>query len=114
MSGFGYDRKRVGAFLQNLRMKETNYTQEDLAEQIGCSPRTIVDIEGGRVGMSIEMLLSVCRVLKTTPNEVLLQSSGEEACWIVEAMSALTPEQRAVALRILTPYIESVTSPEGK
>lgn len=109
MSAFAYDRKRVGAFLQNLRMTETNYTQEDLAEAIGCSPRTIVDIEGGRVGMSIETLLSLCRVLKTTPSAVLLQNDSEEALWICEAFSSLSPEHRKVALQILSPYIDSVS-----
>jgi len=59
--------------------------------------------------MSTEMLLTLCRLLGTTPNEVLLEKEFEEAEWINDRLASLTSEQRKVALRILSPYIESVS-----
>ena len=110
---FAYDRKRAGIILQTKRLRE-NYTQEKLAEVAGCSPRTIVDIEGGKVGMSIEMLLTLCSLLKTTPDEVLLGEGNGSVEWLVEEMRALTPEQRKVAIDIISPYIQSVLRSDAK
>lgn len=76
---------------------------------IGCSSGTIAAIEGGSVGMSTEMLLSLCRLLKATPNEILLEKEFDEAEWISDRLASLSPEHRKVALQILSPYIDSVS-----
>lgn len=44
---------------------ERKLAQDKLAEKAGCSVRTITDIEGGTVGMSIERLPTLRRLLHT-------------------------------------------------
>lgn len=107
MSVFNYDRKRSGAFLQEKRM-ECKLSQDKLAEKAGCSVRTITDIEGGTVGMSIERLLTLCQLLHTTPDEVLLGADTGGESWLHAELARLTPEQRHTALAIVAPYIESL------
>lgn len=91
-----------------------DYTQEKLAELIECSSGTIASIEVGTVGMSTETLLALCRLLKTTPNEVLLGNVNDEHAWLTDQLMLLTPEQRKVAIDIISPYIQSVLHPDAK
>ena len=102
-----YNRKRAGALLQAKR-NALGYTQEQLAELVGCSWGTIAAIEGGTAGTSIDTLLTLCRLLHTTPNEVLLEADFDEAAWLADRLAHLSPEQRSTAIAILAPFIDSV------
>lgn len=102
-----YDRKHMGALLQAKR-HAMGYTQEQLAELVGCSWGTIAAIEGGTAGTSIDTLLKLCHLLRTTPNEVLLDANPDEVAWLADRFTHLTPEQRTTAIAILSPYIDSV------
>lgn len=81
MPDFYYDRRRSGAFSRGKRM-ERKLSQDKLAEKAGCSVRTITDIEGGTVGMSIERLPTLRRLLHTTPDEVLLGADTGGESWL--------------------------------
>lgn len=110
IAAFTYDRKQSGAYLQRKRL-DAKLTQEKLAEKAGCSQRTIADIEGGAVGMSIELMLTLSRILHTTPNEILLGVDSAGTAWLTEVFAGLSPEQKRVATAIITPYLESVAQP---
>lgn len=93
-----YDRGRSGAIIQQKR-EAAHLTQEKLAERVGCTWRTITDIERGKVGMSIDMLLALCDQLHCTPNEVLLARPPETDTHFARAFAALTPaQQRAIGV----------------
>jgi transcriptional regulator with XRE-family HTH domain len=60
----------VGAFMQSLR-KEQGMTQKDLAERIGVSDKTISKWENGNSMPDTSILLSLCKELDISVNELL-------------------------------------------
>ena len=63
--------KQVGKNVK-ARRKERHLTQAQLAELAEVSVNHISHIENGTVAMSLESLLSICRALNVTPNDILL------------------------------------------
>jgi len=66
--------------------------------------------ERGAVGMSIETLMSLCDVLKTTPNNLLLpgdRAEDDELQWAIEALTNASDHVRASAIDILRSYLRS-------
>jgi len=61
--------KRVKTMRQNLGM-----TQEEFAERLNCTNSHIGKIENGKVGISIDLLVSVANTLHTTVDQLLLDS----------------------------------------
>lgn len=62
---------RIGKNIKQLR-QELNMTQAQLAEQAQISDVHISHIETGKVAMSLDTLLAICRALNATPNDILL------------------------------------------
>ena len=86
-------------------------TREQMAEKLDKSLRMVGDLERGSVGMSIETLLSLCSVLKTTPNDLLLfEETGKdsELDWAMNTLSNVPDHVRASAIEILRAYLRSV------
>ena len=105
-----YQKKKVGNRIRERRTA-IGLTQEQLAEKIDKSWRFIADLERGTVGMSIETLLCLCSVLKTTPNDLLLfrQSSNDsELAWAMDTLACASDHVRASAIDILRAYLRSV------
>ena len=57
---------------QNIGMRRVNagYSQEQFADLVGISKTTLGRIERGESAPRTETVISVCRELKTTPNEI--------------------------------------------
>ena len=62
--------KSIGEFIQELR-KEKGLTQRELASQIGISDKTISKWENGNSVPDTSMLLSLCKALDISVNELL-------------------------------------------
>ena len=109
MSDFVYDKAAVGSRIRQKRLA-MHMTQEKVAEKTEKSIRRITEIERGTVGMSIETLLCICEVLKTTPNDLLLSEakpSDSELDWLIEALSNASDHVRSSAIDILRSYLRS-------
>ncbi|MFV8829519.1 helix-turn-helix domain-containing protein [Alkalihalobacterium sp. APHAB7] len=53
-------------------IRETNrMTQQKLAEEAGLSIRYIIDIEGGKRNVTIDVLYNLARALNTSPSAIL-------------------------------------------
>ncbi|WP_446896966.1 helix-turn-helix domain-containing protein [Clostridium sp. LBM24168] len=65
--------EKLGKRIKSIR-KNSNITQEQLAEMTGLSNNYISNIERNRSIPSIETLLKICNSLKVTPDLVLLDS----------------------------------------
>ena len=107
---FFYDKAAVGRRIRKRRM-EMHLTREQMAEKLDKSMRMVGDIERGTVGMSIETLLNLCSVLKTTPNDLLLfdqTANDSELAWALDALSHASDHVRASAIDILRAYLRSV------
>ncbi|MFD2114592.1 helix-turn-helix domain-containing protein [Paenibacillus yanchengensis] len=109
-----YNKKQVGERIRERR-KSFNLTQEDFAERIGRVPKFCADIERGQVGMSIETLLSICSLLKLTPNELLLPDStifttenNTEIDMITSALQQCNDQQRKDAYALLKLFLTAI------
>ena len=60
------------AVAQNVRRfrEEAGFTQEGLAEKLGFSTSHIANIEGGKTGISDEILASLCNIFNKKPSEI--------------------------------------------
>ena len=67
------DQEKIGKFLASLR-KEKKLTQQELAEKLGVSDRTIGNWENGRNMPDLSLFKPLCQELDITINELL---SGE-------------------------------------
>ena len=57
--------------LKELR-KAKGYRQEDLADALGVSRQTIIDIENNKYDASLELAMRLARYLQTTVEELFL------------------------------------------
>lgn len=65
------NKKIIGNNIQTLR-NICGMTQAELAEKAGVSTDHISHIEIGSGSVSLPLLLEICRLLNTTPNDILL------------------------------------------
>lgn len=75
---------KIGERLRDLRVQR-DMSQTALAATLSTKQSNISDIERGARGLTVQQLVKICRVLKTTPNAVL----GEK-----EATQKTAPQDR--------------------
>ncbi|WP_027085819.1 helix-turn-helix domain-containing protein [Cohnella panacarvi] len=107
-----YDKKAVGERIRTRR-KALNISQEEFAERIGRVPKFCADIERGQTGMSIETMLSICSLLKMSPNHLLLGTSDQtkphdETELIIAALEQCTEKQRKDAYALLKLFLTAI------
>ena len=102
-----YDKQAVGRRIR-VQRKAMNLTIEEIAERIDKSAKFCADVERGLTGVSIETLLSMCNVLKMSPNMILLGSMlSEDSDNSFEGILAqCTPAQRVRALEFLQLFVK--------
>lgn len=62
-------KQNIGTEIENRR-KELNITQQELAEYLGLSRISIVNLEAGRCSTTFENIYKICCALNITPNEL--------------------------------------------
>lgn len=106
-----YDKKRVGKRIRKQR-DALEISREQMAEHIRRVPRFCGDIERGKVGMSIETMLSICNLLKLSPNDLLIDSEADstsnETELIMVALHNCTEKQRKDALALLKLFLNAI------
>ena len=103
------DQKKIGAFLKDLR-RERGITQEQLAEQLGVSGRTISRWETGNNMPDISLLVEIAEVFDVSIPEIIKgerksEVMKEEAKEVAETMSdyaAAEKEQLVKSVRNLS------------
>lgn len=63
------DRKSLGARIKAQRIK-CGLSQEEFAEKLHCTSSHIGKVENGKVGVSIELLVSIANELQTTVDQL--------------------------------------------
>lgn len=106
-----YDRKAVGNEIRRRRLA-LGLTQEQAAEKIDRALRFYSRIELGDVGMSVDTLLEICALLKTTPDALLIGKASDNAAsnyqWIAEVIANCPVEKRQTAIDLLKVYLKSI------
>ncbi len=100
----------IGNKLHSFR-KRVGMTQADVAEKAGISDRTYADIERGTVNMRIDTVLRICKVLRITPDEILIakeDNTNIECEEILKRMDLCSEKERRTALKILDVYLKSL------
>lgn len=107
-----YDKKAVGERIR-ARRKALDISQEEFAERIGRVPKFCADIERGQAGMSIETMLSICSLLKLSPDQLLIGDSSQtvsdnETELIISALNQCTEKQRKDAYALLKLFLAAI------
>ena len=101
--------RSIGEKLFAIR-KRMGMTQAQVAEASDLSINTYAEIERGEVNTSIESIMSICRALHITPDDILTERPegvADEAD-ILARLQACRPRDKATALSILDAFLRSL------
>ncbi len=102
-----YDIIKSGKRIKELR-KCRNMTQEQFAEKLGMSVKTVAKIEAGTNGTTVETLLSMANVLGTTIGYLAVGEATMMNQRLVEAFESIPSDKQELALKILEGIIEKI------
>ena len=98
------DYKLIGARIKAAREK-CRITQEALAEQADITAVYLSKIENGKVHPTLEVLATLCAILKCDPGELLGNTLPESADYrtdqITQLFSSLSPSVKPIAVDLL-------------
>ena len=89
-------------------------TREELAEQIGVSPRFCYDLEMGLKGMSVSTLSNLVTVLGVSADYLLFGESPEDkGCATgISLIESCPPEKSEYLNKIISCYLQALKDPE--
>ena len=67
-----------------LAREKSRLTQEQLAEQLECTPQYLSDLERGVVGISVALLKRLCVVLGVSSDDILFAEESKNALETIE------------------------------
>jgi putative transcriptional regulator len=79
MSSIGYiDLVKLANVIKLKRIEIGNFSQQQLAEMVGCSRQTIISIEAGKMNPSVEIALKLSHALNTSVDALFSIEEGED------------------------------------
>ncbi|MGN0500527.1 MAG: helix-turn-helix domain-containing protein [Ruminococcus sp.] len=100
----------IGNKLLTFR-KQKGLTQAEIAELAEISDRTYADIERGSTNMRMETLVSICKALNITPNQILIDDDNSlqiEQERLFKQLNSCKTKERETALKLLSVYLNSL------
>lgn len=90
-------------------------TREELAEQIGVSPRFCYDLEMGLKGMSVTTLSNLVDVLGVSADYLLFgEPEQNQGCAAgISLIESCPPEKREYLIKIISCYLQALKGTEG-
>lgn len=83
-------------------------TQEAFAEMVGLGVKHISAIERGAVGVSLNTIQTICRVLAISSDALLFEDSGKnDVTTIAMRLERLSPKQYKIAEDVLNKLMEA-------
>lgn len=104
---FMFDKFEVGNRLADLRLRK-GYSQENLAEKIGCSVITISRWENGNTHMKSQDIFELCSVLDISA-DVLLGLESKDVVY-EDMLMGLSSEQRKIVYVTMSAMIMAMKS----
>lgn len=97
---------------QRLRAKreQAGYTRERLGELCALSPRFIANIELGDSTFSLDSLMTVCRVLSCSSDDLLFGNTANTHLWdeTTDKLRQLDPKYRAPVDKVVQGLLEMI------
>ena len=85
------------------------YTQSALAEKIGVGNKHVSDIELGRAGISVDVLIRLCEVLDVDSDYILFgKMTVDRNNPFNKLLDNLLPQQALQAQKLLDAYVKSL------
>ena len=72
--------------------EEMGYTREKFAEKLDVSVSYLAELERGRTGISVKMLIKVCNVLGLSADYVLFGEERSDDKMRLDAINRISPE----------------------
>ncbi len=93
-----------------LAREKSRLTQEQLAEQLECTPQYLSDLERGVVGISVALLKRLCVVLGVSSDDILFAEESKNTLETIEEKGrVLSDRQFQLLVEIVDRYIEAVS-----
>ena len=93
-----------------LAREKSRLTQEQLAEQLECTPQYLSDLERGVVGISVALLKRLCVVLGVSSDNILFAEESKNTLETIEEKGrVLSDRQFQLLVEIVDRYIEAVS-----
>jgi transcriptional regulator with XRE-family HTH domain len=88
-----------------LLREQRSWSQDRLAEGVGCSKNQISDLERGNRGLTLVWMQRIATALGVSPGELLPKADNplpltDEEQQLIELYRISTPDQRATFLRV--------------
>ena len=92
-----------------LAREKSRLTQEQLAEQLECTPQYLSDLERGVVGISVALLKRLCVVLGVSSDDILFAEESKNTLETIEEKGrVLSDRQFQLLVEIVERYIDAV------
>ena len=106
---------QIGQRVREMREK-AGYTREKLGELCVLSPRFIANVEFGDSALSLDSLMTVCRVLSCSSDYLLFGDSVNAEAWAETAdkLSQLDIAYQPSVNKAVQGIIETIIKAEGK
>lgn len=92
------NQKKIGSFIAKKR-KEKNLTQQELAEKVGVTNRTIINWENGKNIPDYSLLIPLCEILEITIDELINGESTKQSKDTIELVIEYLERNRKVNLK---------------
>lgn len=81
--------------------EKMGYTREKFAEKLDVSVSYLAELERGRTGISVRMLIKVCRVLGLSADYVLFGTERQEDAWRTDAIHRIDAKYLPLLDRVI-------------
>ena len=101
---------KIGLRLRAKR-EQAGYTREQFGELCSLSPRFIANIELGDSTFSLDSLMTVCRVLACSSDDLLFGNSEDGEAWseTVSRIRQLDPKYQTAVDKVIQGLLETIT-----
>lgn len=97
----------VGSNIKRARL-EAGYTQEQFSELIGLGTKSLSAAERGAVGVSLNTLVRICRILSISSDSLLFETVPKnDVHSITQRLERLSPEQLSIVNDVVCKLLEA-------
>lgn len=104
---------QIGRRLREKR-EQAGYTREKLGELCSLSPRFIANIEFGDSTFSLDSLMTVCRVLSCSSDDLLFGDTRDSGAWVesISKLRQMDVKYQEPVSKVLQGLIEAIVQAE--